>query len=643
MTVRVLDRYSKPRGPGDQTSGGRGKLLRGTTGLSRVELLVRETLQNSWDARTDIWLPAYGARVYKMDAEVKSTLRDEVFADLPRSLSILAESLDAENTHAIEVFDRGTTGLDGPYHASETPGEWEPNNFNSFVFDIGTTKASAGAGGTYGFGKTATFEVSRAHTVVYWTRCTGREGLPEYRLIATSLHDPYAEGGARYTGAHWWGDASGDSIAPIRGEAARVLGEKIFRTHFGDDDEDPEMGTSILIIDPVITVHSEDERTVDKLTPVRSTEVASLLVGQIRDAMAHSVWPKTFAQDQENAPMHIELYHDRQEQPVAEEVRRRYSTFADALIEVRKEQKTQVDDYAPAPSPLILKRETFPITLRPRGWTDPRNEVFGGRNDNVVGHLHMIASAKSPASQDYTIPDDRLCLMRSGAELVVQYMEIPGFEDDVVQWHGVFKPTPECDDHFSATEPPTHDSWTPQNAEKEVSKYVVEKALGQIRQKARKFLTESQLARPVEKRSVRAVAQALRSFVPVGAAPDEPLESPRRRARSGATRRHTVRTDVSISEARSLPDGKGQQVTVVATTDSPDATEIKVTATVYAVAQDGNLALGEDELQIDWALPGGSRELGPEVTVRPGQAVGVLFVTQVATALEIDLSAEVVK
>ena len=46
MTLSTLGRYSKPRGAGDQTSGGRGKLLRPTSDLSRVGIVVRETLQN---------------------------------------------------------------------------------------------------------------------------------------------------------------------------------------------------------------------------------------------------------------------------------------------------------------------------------------------------------------------------------------------------------------------------------------------------------------------------------------------------------------------------------------------------------------------------------------------------------------------
>ena len=153
MKFTALKRYSKPRGAGDQTSGGRGKLLRPTSALSRLELLVRETLQNSWDARDDDWTPAYGVRVYRLDDKVKQTLRENIFTDLPDSLSDLSACLRSPDVHAIEIFDRGTVGLNGPYRASEVAQDGEKNNFNSFVFDIGSTKSSGRSGGTFGFGK----------------------------------------------------------------------------------------------------------------------------------------------------------------------------------------------------------------------------------------------------------------------------------------------------------------------------------------------------------------------------------------------------------------------------------------------------------------------------------------------------------
>lgn len=228
MKESALKRYSKRRTAGDQTSGGRGKLLRPSTDLSRIELVVRETLQNSWDAADDDWYPAYGVSVHEVSAQTKTVLKDMIFTELPESLSLLADSLNATGLHAIEIYDRGTTGLDGPYRASDVAELGEPNNFNSFVFDIGTTKDSSSSGGTFGFGKTATFEISRAHSVVYWTRCRTKTGSLEHRLIAASLHEPYAEDGARYTGAHWWGDPEDSEIVPLRGGCRR----KSWRSHF---------------------------------------------------------------------------------------------------------------------------------------------------------------------------------------------------------------------------------------------------------------------------------------------------------------------------------------------------------------------------------------------------------------------------
>src|SRR5699024_325745 len=80
-----------------------------------------------------------------------------------------------------------------------------------------------------------------------------------------------------------------------------------------------------------------------------------------------------------------------------------------------------------------------------------------------------------------------------------------------LQWTGVFKPTPECDHHFASSEPPTHDAWTPNTAESEISNYVVRRTLEQVRRKTRDFLDAQQGEIKATNRSVRDVSAALRS------------------------------------------------------------------------------------------------------------------------------------
>lgn len=640
MTLSSLKRYSKPRGAGDQTSGGRGKLLRATSALSRLELLVRETLQNSWDARDEEWTPAYGVRVYRMDPEVKQVLREHVFTDLPDSLADLTACLQSPDVHAIEIYDRGTVGLNGPFRASEVARDGETNNFNSFVFDIGTTKTSGQSGGTFGFGKTASFEVSNAHSVVYWSRCRTQDDDVEHRLIACSLHEEYEESNARFTGAHWWGDPDDDDIVPIRGDEASALGEQIFRTHFGDTDEGyPETGTSILIIDPVITVGVADG--LDERVPVRTAELAETLLQQISGALAHSAWPKIVATGPEAPPMIVKLHESWKEWPVVDLILSQYGHFASGLNSVREEQGQLEEGYSVTLPAGTVRSQCYPIVLRPRGaMVSMRSELFGDRDDDTVGHLFLIESATIAKENDGSVPKDALCMMRSKAELVVTYDPIVESENGTLQWHGVFKPTPECDRHFAASEPPTHDRWTPAAAESEASRYVVRRAIDQIRSKTKAFLSENRTNVGVQEQSVRKVALGLRSFVPLGLPPeDDPTrDSPRRRARRSDGPKKGRGTEAVIINSVPLPNGRGQVIDVLPT--SSNGTPVSLRAEVFAITSDGRLTLEDDELTVSWYSGGRLLETGTDFIAKSGAEIELHLGTRTPTALEISIKTE---
>lgn len=638
MNFRTLGRYSKPRRPGDQTSGGRGKLLRATTALTRIELLIRETLQNSWDARNNALIPTYGVRVDRLDEHRRGLLRHNVFTDLPDSLALIRESLRASGVHVLEIYDRGTSGLDGPFRASEEAPEGMPNNFNSFVFDIGTTSASEISGGTYGFGKTATFEVSRAHSVVYWSRCRNSRGVLEHRLIASALHDDYAESGKRYTGAHWWGIATEDDVLPLRGDDAEALGRELFQTGFGSE----ETGTSILIIDPEISFAQGGESDVGEREPIRCEAHVDAVMEQIGGALGHSAWPKTIPTDGVNSPMIIELYGNDESQNVASTVRNRYSRWADALMQVRKAQGQQSGSGAEDRPAGILREVTEKIVLRPRpSLNASREDVFGERTDRVAGHLHLVASIDPQGPKAPVGEKNKLCMMRSTAELVVRYDEVVDTEDDYIQWHGVFKPTPECDPHFAAAEPSTHDSWTPMAAEKEVSTYVVEKTLLQIRSKTRKFLAENSREQKDGEQSVRQVALALRSFMPSGDLPDaasaqDSRRSPTRRSRNT---KETAKSSLEVISSEALATGLGQKLTIRPRSRS-GAGRVMAAVVVYAKTSEGKMLLNDDEISIIWCVDGAHPTQGAQCELDAGERVGLTLRTRSALALEIDLKAE---
>lgn len=645
MSTAQLKLYSKPRGAGDQTSGGRGKLLRATTDLTRVQVLVRETLQNSWDAADlDDWVPAYGVHIYRPNDEAKSILTDCIFAQLPPSLEVLDQSLQDPNMHVMEIYDRGTTGLNGPVRASEAADPESPNNFNAFVFDIGTTKADGATGGTFGFGKTATFEVSHAHSVVYWSVCATSSGELEHRLIACTLHEPYDQDGARYTGAHWWGDPDDAEIVPLRGSAAQELGEALFKTSFGED----ETGTSILVIDPEMTDAKEsDLETVAERRPVRSDADADVLVDEVVEALADNAWPKVVYAGGEYPPMLFEIFRRDEQLEVAAKIRSNYSRYSRSLTEIRKTLKQLEGPTEESSDFQVLKSSPpIPINLRPaRTFDAPHSAFFGERSDSTSGYLHLMLTLDSGAGavsgkdeSAGTAPRNQLCLMRSKAEFVVYYDKIMEIELDGLQWTGVFKPTPECDHHFASSEPPTHDAWTPNTAESEISNYVVRRTLEQVRRKTRDFLEAQQGEIKAANRSVRDVSAALRSFMP--AAVFESASDPSAERRGGSASSNKRRSSPEVVITAVNPDEHAAGYRIEFAVKSPKGSPVAVKAVPSARTADGRMNLEDREYQVEWT--GQTRGVKNDKTVvyRPGAQGTLRLSTTAPIALDLDFRAE---
>lgn len=633
--LRPLTRYSKKRGPGDQTSGGRGKLLQ--SDLSHTELLVRETIQNSWDAKLEDWTPAYGLKVRRTDASLRRALRNLVFEERA-GLERLEASLRSDDLHVTEVYDRGTRGLDGPVRSGQAPKPGEPNNFNALVFDIGTSKARIGSGGTYGFGKTAAFEASACHTVIYWTRTFNEAGRIDYRLIACCLGDPYETAGQRFTGAHWWGAANGTSlIEPLQGEAAMVLGEELFETHFGDaDDETPETGTSMLIIDPVAQLSDPHDHAREALRAVRSDADAVECADQLSQAISRNLWPKLLPRRASwDPPMIVSVFCDAWAEGEKERTPSpgAYSRFGYSLQRVRAAQD-QADE--PEKPVECLQEMIYPIKLslfaaRKKGFTD--EQILGSRRDGIAGHLHLWSVLDLSDEDEKRSEANSICIMRSAAELVVGYIESDPLDDSSTQWHGVFKPTPECDRHFAACEPPSHDTWSLLSTAPAESAHVVGNVLRQIRSKRREFLHQRQSNRPEESGSVWRVSSLLRSFAPLGDGPEESstaaASAPRNlRKRVGAPPRKSYVEITGQEPPLHLFDG-----TVVHRVrirlDAQAPTPTLITPVIRAVTFDGGMELEDTELHSEFE--------GGDPILRPGESRSLQIYTSAETRLDLRL------
>jgi hypothetical protein len=444
---RVLSWFPKQFGPGDIDGVGAKRLL-GAPKIDPAWVLVRETGQNTWDARGTAHSIDFILNLRLINGPVLETLRKCVFTDDPPKTG-LAELLQRDELWALEISDRGTVGLGGPIRNDLAVDPGVDTDFIDLVFNIGAPRDVYLGGGTYGFGKTIAYVASSVGTVLFWSRCEGSRGL-EYRLIGSAIGDGFNRDGRRFTGRHWWGNAIAQEnrVEPAVGNLAKELGEAVFETHF----DITGTGTSILILDPQLGGASPEEN-----------------VGLLADAVVWNLWPKLLAEQTGRSRMNIRVQLNGT--PIALPSVERHpvlSGHAQCLLAVRAVQ---------AGSDLRNSHFRYPVQIE---------EIWCERPLTLLGHL---ALARYPVPAGAERPSHSVTLMRHQAELVVRYFERQELSVEGFQWAGVFKPVPEVDDSFALSEPPAHDDWVPQAVLEKSRRREVNVALRRIREAADEFLS----------------------------------------------------------------------------------------------------------------------------------------------------------
>ena len=218
--------------------------------LDDISVFVRETAQNSWDAR-DKSTASLGKgidldyRVGSISLDQQISLDKVFFADANGEIKKRLHRYTREGQTYLIVQDKGTVGLAGPTLATE---RGINNNYVSFLLNIGQDHTGDSSGGTYGFGKSVFFRASAPQTILVYTRTKNAEDVLESRFIGVTLHK--TPGDRVYTGRHWWCEpsiANGDAIPrPIVGKEADRLGSLLGMKTYDAN----ETGTAIAVIGP---------------------------------------------------------------------------------------------------------------------------------------------------------------------------------------------------------------------------------------------------------------------------------------------------------------------------------------------------------------------------------------------------------
>lgn len=493
--------FPKVNGPGDIDGTGAAKLL-GTPNVPLSTVLVRETAQNSWDARLGGARPVrFSMNLRRLSDEELGVLREVVFASPGEGLE-LGASLSRGELWVLEVSDRGTLGLGGPVRNDLAPPLDSPTNYIDLVLNVGAPRDVRLGGGTYGFGKTISYRVSRSGTVLIWSRSHEPEGI-EDRLIGSAIGPSFDLHGKRYTGRHWWGVVpdGGERVEPVRGPAAAALGRSVFQANF----EDGETGTSLMIIDPDL---GGDDRETD--------------VQRLVDAVIWNLWPKLVPNHEGLIPMPIEVLLEGEQVEIPRvEAHPALRGFVDCLQLVRATQTAK--PYTPT-----FNTEVF--------------EIRSERPKKLLGHLaisrYPYDSRQSSFSEIAPVngPMSHVAWMRHDAELVVRYDARAKLDTEGIQWAAVFKPVEDVDDAFAEAEPPAHDHWVPESITDRTHKSYVRVAIRRMRDKVQEFLAPTPGARSETgaPRSAAALGDALAGLVGAtrGSAPSMRKARPRSTSRT---------------------------------------------------------------------------------------------------------------
>jgi hypothetical protein len=385
-----------------------------------LTVFVRETAQNSWDARL-------GDRPMTFRLEL-TTVAPVHRPNWERLLSPpanrephlgIGKLVRTPSLRLLSVVDRGTKGLGGPTRADELAAG--RRDWVSFVLNVGEKRDTHQGGGTYGYGKAVLYRLSRVGTVLVYTRTDEPGTGLSSRLIGIALRDSFDgretpdEEPRPFTGRHWWGDVQEDHVEPLRGieadNVARSLGLQPFGEH--------ESGTTLTVLDP-------------DLDDFEDTDAAAR---HLADTIAWQLWPI--------------MLPERGDNRLVAEVTAGGTSF-------------------PVPDPTV----TYPLEMFVAAYRKQRDGegvvlecksprrtlgTFAVQNEFVVP---MAPGSAGLAAECAGVPGDphHVCLMRS-PELVVRYLEQTETGSVNRAYAGVFRAADDLDDVFAASEPPTHDHW----------------------------------------------------------------------------------------------------------------------------------------------------------------------------------------
>lgn len=404
----------------------------GRPSSDRMMLLIREAVQNSWDAR----MPGGGAVKFHVDGyvlpcEAKQRLLDEVFADDAPQLKPRDMLSKAEQIQVLALSDFGTVGLGGPTRGDVATATGAPTHFVDFLRNLGLPPERVHSGGTYGFGKAAYYLASSLQTICVYSRYSA-DGKTRSRFIAAGLGAQFESGPPaprKHTGRHWWGRVCDSVAEPVTGTEAddlnRLLG--------GPERRDDQTGTTVFILMPRF----------EPLKPEQAME-------RIGHVLLHYFWPKLIDGSNGGPTMSFST-----------------SWQGDEIPFPKPEQAPGL--------PLMMRAFRSAISGHAEPTVGRVNDIQSHRPKRQLGRIGFVKAFGSGSATGQAVaevideveglpapqlqgPIHHVALMRA-PNFIVRYLETAASSYDGMDYAGVFVADAGLDSAFASAEPPTHDDW----------------------------------------------------------------------------------------------------------------------------------------------------------------------------------------
>lgn len=414
------------------------------TSLDEWSILLRETLQNSVDARLNsVKAVHFQVTIDYATVTQRSVLQKEVFAEAAYKVDLLQKVLKRPQLPLLTITDWETRGLGGPTRADTDT--TERTDFRDFFLNVGREKEFKG--GTYGLGRGALFDISEPGAIVVYTRIASG-GNPVTRLMAMAIGPGYARNGLKYTGRHWWG-AKTDSARPE--PIVNTRADRVAKALGLDLIPDGKTGTAIMVIAPRIPEEATLKMVLDEMSTAARLYGWPLMIGRSgRPAVSFE-----FGRD---GQYWVPEAPDTQDSPVRR--------FVEAY---RLAEKAE-----PPEAPTSWKHQAITFGAG-RAVPQPLGTL-------VFRHFPPTDGADSGEDDDWSgIPHCSIALMRD-PRMVVRYLPVakhPMGSSTV----GVFIADNTFDKDFAESEPVAHDDWIPAKlATGRFARNPVKQALDKVKQ-----------------------------------------------------------------------------------------------------------------------------------------------------------------